>query len=143
MLPICASFLSAFHLFNRKLPRINFLSKASIKSVETHLLTGRLNGPNTVAVLDLGGASTQVTFASKDKHETPMLSSDHIHNISTAEGKINVFSASYLNLGLHTMRYAIFTAEHDNGKGEYISSCINPAIKSLIFGYGANEHRVR
>lgn len=104
---------------------------------------GRLNGPNTVAALDLGGGSTQVTFAFKDKHKTPMLSSDHIHTISTGDAKIDVFTNSYLNLGLQAVRHAVFTTEHDNGNGEHISSCMNPIINSVAFRYGTNTYQVR
>lgn len=95
-----------------------------------------------MAALDLGGGSTQVTFAFKDKHKTPMLSADHIHTISTTDTKIDVFTNSYLNLGLQAVRHAVFTTEEDLGNGQYSSSCMNPISKSVNFRYGTNTYQV-
>lgn len=91
--------------------------------------------------MELGGASTQVTFELDDK--TPTISNDHIHTISTPDIKIDVFTNSYLNLGLQAVRHIIFTTEDDHGDGKYISSCMNPAIQSLQFRYGTNTYDVR
>lgn len=106
------------------------------------IFSGRLNGSSdTVAAMELGGASTQVTFELDDK--TPTISNDHIHTISTPDIKIDVFTNSYLNLGLQAVRHIIFTTEDDHGDGKYISSCMNPAIQSLQFRYGTNTYDVR
>lgn len=130
---------------------INFLlgmliSRFIVKDVfKTDFLrfTDRLNGPNTVAALDLGGGSTQVTFAFKDKNKTLPLSDENIYTISTLDAQIDVFTNSYLNLGLQAVRYAVFTGEHDHGNNEYYSSCVNPISGSVSFQYGTNTYQIR
>lgn len=97
--------------------------------------SGRLTSQNTVAALDLGGGSTQVTFALKDAHRTPLLG-DYLHTVSTSNAKIDVFTNSYLNLGLQAVRHAVFTNGNTDDKLNYISECVNPIIVNKPFKYG-------
>lgn len=68
-----------------------------------NFLLGRLNGKNTVAALDLGGGSTQVTYAPKDISQTPLYQ-DFIHTVPTFYSKVDVFTNSYSGLGLMALR---------------------------------------
>lgn len=106
-------------------------------------LAGRLNTPNTVAALDLGGGSTQVTFALKDAHRTPLLA-DFMHTVSTPNAKIDVFTNSYLNLGLQAVRHAVYTAGEttDENRSVIFSECVNPIIDSKPFKYGTKVYNL-
>lgn len=105
-------------------------------------ILGRLGGKNTVAALDLGGGSTQVTFAMKDASKTPLLK-DFMHTVSTPNAKIDVFTNSYLNLGLQAVRHAVFTHSSIEGNKDLDSVCVNPIIKSIPFKYGTKLYTLR
>lgn len=103
--------------------------------------TGRLGTKNTVAALDLGGGSTQVTFAPKDVHKTPLLS-EYMHTVNVPNAKIDVFTTSYLNLGLQAVRHAVYTHNSTEGSKDLKSICVNPIIKSNPFKYGTKLYQL-
>lgn len=74
-----------------------------------------MSGANdhTVAALDLGGGSTQVTF-SPSTPET-LSQKEFIHQAISPRGSIPVYTHSYLGLGLMAARQAIITKDqpHD------------------------------
>lgn len=95
-----------------------------------------------MAALDLGGGSTQVTFALKDAHKTPLLA-DFMHTVSTPNAKIDVFTNSYLNLGLQAVRHAVYTSgQTTNESNTYVSECVNPIIVSKPFKYGTKVYNL-
>lgn len=102
----------------------------------------RLGTKNTVAALDLGGGSIQVSFTPKDAYKTPLLT-DFIHTVSTPGGKIDVFTNSYLNLGLQAVRHAVYTHSSIDGTTKLESACVNPIIKSNPFKYGTKVYSLR
>lgn len=102
---------------------------------------GRLNTQNTVAALDLGGGSTQVTFALKDSHRAPLLA-DFMHTVSTPNAKIDVFTNSYLNLGLQAVRHLVYTSGVTTDDNNYVSECVNPIIDSKPFKYGTKVYNL-
>ncbi|XP_055296253.1 ectonucleoside triphosphate diphosphohydrolase 5 isoform X3 [Sitodiplosis mosellana] len=106
-----------------------------------NFLLGRLGSKNTVAALDLGGGSTQVTFAPKDVHKTPLLS-EYMHTVNVPNAKIDVFTTSYLNLGLQAVRHAVFTHNSTNGGKDLESICVNPIIQSNPFKYGTKVYKL-
>lgn len=105
-------------------------------------IAGRLGSKNTVAALDLGGGSTQVTFAPKDSHKTPLLS-EFMHTVNVPNDKIDVFTTSYLNLGLQAVRHAVYTHNSPDGTKNVESVCVNPIIKSNPFKYGTKLYNLR
>lgn len=107
-----------------------------------NFLLGRLGSRNTVAALDLGGGSTQVTFAPKDVHKTPLMT-DYLHTVSTQQAKIDVFTNSYLNLGLMAVRHAAFTKNQPKEVTELVHECVNPIIKSKPFIYARVQYNIR
>lgn len=107
-----------------------------------NFLLGRLSSRNTIAALDLGGGSTQVTFAPKDVHKTPLMA-DFMHTVSTQQAKIDVFTNSYLNLGLMAVRHAIFTKGQPKELTDLHSECINPIVQSKLFVYAKVEYSIR
>lgn len=112
------------------------------KCVNFNLCADRLGTKNTVAALDLGGGSIQVSFTPKDAYKTPLLT-DFIHTVSTPGGKIDVFTNSYLNLGLQAVRHAVYTHSSIDGTTKLESACVNPIIKSNPFKYGTKVYSLR
>lgn len=107
-----------------------------------NFLLGRLSSRSTVAALDLGGGSTQVTFAPKDVHKTPLMS-EFMHTVSTQQAKIDVFTNSYLNLGLMAVRHAIFMRNQVNNETVLSTECVNPIVESKRFEYANVEYSIR
>lgn len=107
-----------------------------------NFLLDRLSSRNTVAALDLGGGSTQTTFAPKDVHKTPMMA-DFMHTVSTQQAKVEVFTNSYLNLGLMALRHAVFTNGQPKQLTELQSECVNPIVQSKPFVYAKVEYSIR
>jgi ectonucleoside triphosphate diphosphohydrolase 5/6 len=105
-----------------------------------NFLLGRLNGKNTVAALDLGGGSTQVTYAPTDISQTPLYK-DFIHTIPTFYSTVDVFTNSYSGLGLMALRKTVLTGNKEN-QTSYESECVNPIIKNKPFYYGNKEYLI-
>lgn len=106
------------------------------------LYADRLGTKNTVAALDLGGGSIQVSFTPKDVYKTPLLA-DYIHTVSTPSGKIDVFTNSYLNLGLQAVRHAVYTHGSNGDSNKLESVCVNPIVQSNPFKYGTKVYSLR
>ncbi|KAJ8922634.1 hypothetical protein NQ315_007666 [Exocentrus adspersus] len=96
------------------------------------------NAANTVAALDLGGGSTQITFSAI----TPasLKQTEYIHQAASPRGPIPVFTQS-LPLGLMAARHAIVTLDQPN-KTNVISQCVNPIIKNKKFSYHGTDYFV-
>ncbi|XP_012268935.2 ectonucleoside triphosphate diphosphohydrolase 5 isoform X2 [Athalia rosae] len=108
------------------------------------------NHANTVAALDLGGGSTQVTFAPDSHHIKDQ--EKHIFTINAFNNNISIYTHSYLGMGLMAARKEILTygqskdAKANNGSsGSKItlhSECINPII-STEWSYGGIKYIVK
>lgn len=85
---------------------------------------------NTVAVLDLGGSSAQVTFSLNEKSEDRTLA-DHIFTAETSspEEKTDLFSISYSNLGRESLRNAVLSIGNSDEATDWYSICIHPDSK--------------
>ncbi|KAF2895355.1 hypothetical protein ILUMI_10809 [Ignelater luminosus] len=97
------------------------------------------NPEKTVAALDLGGGSTQVTF-SPSTPET-LSQKEHIHQAIAPQGSIPVFTRSYLGLGLMAARKEIITLNQGTNTN-VTSECVNPIIKNKKFTYGGVTYYV-
>lgn len=110
-----------------------------------NFLLGTLAGPNTVAALDLGGGSTQVTFVPLDPRKTPSHTA-YMHSVASPDavgGRVNVFTHSYLGLGLMAVRYGVFSAGHAVNETQLTSECVNPIVRGKRWTYGNVEYAVR
>lgn len=107
-----------------------------------NFLLGRLSTGNTVAALDLGGGSTQVTFAPKDPKQNPNFA-NFMHKVPVGNGEIEVFTTSYLNLGLMAVRHAVFTHGYAKNATVVASECVNPIVKNKLWKYANVEYAVR
>lgn len=97
------------------------------------------NAARTVAALDLGGGSTQVTF-SPTTPET-LSQKKHIHQAIAPQGSIPVFTNSYLGLGLMAVRKEVITY-NQNGLVNITSECVNPIISNKKFHFGGIDYIV-
>lgn len=106
-----------------------------------NFLLERINGnpANTVAALDLGGGSTQVTFSAI----TPasLKETQYIHQAVSPRGLIPVYTHSFLGLGLMAARQAVITLNQPNTT-KVISECVNPIIKNKKFHYHGTDYLV-
>ncbi|KAL3267460.1 hypothetical protein HHI36_011583 [Cryptolaemus montrouzieri] len=100
-----------------------------------NFLLGRINGnpANTVAALDLGGGSTQVTFAAIAP--SSLIHKDRIHLAPSPKGNIPVYTHSFLGLGLKAARKKILTHGQKDSKN-ITSECVNHIITGRKFKYG-------
>jgi len=104
-----------------------------------NFLTGHLTGGKTVAALDLGGGSTQVTYVMDDEKSVAS-NKDLIHPVTVLKTNMNVFTNSYLGLGLMASRHAIMTEGKDITAIE--SDCVNPIIKNRVWNYGNVDYEI-
>lgn len=95
-----------------------------------------------MAALDLGGGSTQVTFVLKDAYKAPLLE-DYMHTVSTPIGNIDVFTNSYLGLGLQAVRHVVYTHNSAEGSTDLESICVNPIVQKNPFKYGTKQYTLR
>lgn len=66
----------------------------------------------------------------------------YMHVVSTLNSKVDVFTNSYLHLGLQAVRHAVFTHKQV-GQHNLSSECVNPISKNKLFKYGKTEYTVR
>lgn len=106
-----------------------------------NFLLGRLSKTNQAAALDLGGGSTQVTFSPTDPEQVPVYDK-YMHEVATSNKKINVFTHSYLGLGLMAARHAVFTKGYSAEDTIVESVCVNPIIANRTWTYGNVKYSV-
>lgn len=114
-----------------------------------NFLIDRLNGQTsdgTVAALDLGGGSTQVTFAPCEADVERL--KRHVHTINAFGSNMSIYTHSYLGMGLMAARKEILTyGTNLEGLGrektiEIHSECVNPII-SKEWSYGGQNYLVK
>ncbi|XP_017834970.1 ectonucleoside triphosphate diphosphohydrolase 5 isoform X2 [Drosophila busckii] len=106
-----------------------------------NFLLGRLSKTNQAAALDLGGGSTQVTFSPTDPEQVPVYDK-FMHEVVTSNKKINVFTHSYLGLGLMAARHAVFTKGYSAEDTIVESICVNPIIANRTWTYANVKYQV-
>lgn len=95
-----------------------------------NFLLDRIGGPvsKTVAALDLGGGSTQITVASSPE-TLSLYPKDDIQNISLYHQQVPVYTHSYLGLGLQSVRKAVLSHNQTDPNSKIlVSSCVNPVV---------------
>ncbi|CAL7941964.1 unnamed protein product [Xylocopa violacea] len=104
------------------------------------------NPGNTVAALDLGGGSTQVTFSPNAEQEKKL--DGHIYSVNIFSHNMSVYTHSYLGMGLMAARKEILThgmsLDNVNKKDtiEVRSECVNPIVSSE-WSYGGLNYLVK
>lgn len=102
-------------------------------------LSNRLTSRNTVAALDLGGGSTQVTY---ELNEIQPSYKDFIHPVPVFNSEVNVFTNSYLGLGLMALRHAVITYQKADNQTSFENECVNPIVKNKSWIYQNAEYSV-
>lgn len=113
--------------------------------INVNFLLDKLFGSpaKTLAALDLGGGSTQITFAPWDPTRLLKESPQNLKSIHLFNRQISVYTHSYLGLGLMAARKEILTADNPQGATDLRSECINPIIKGKKWKYGGVEYTVQ
>ncbi|XP_003490259.1 ectonucleoside triphosphate diphosphohydrolase 5 isoform X1 [Bombus impatiens] len=115
---------------------VNFL----LERFNTH------NPGSTVAALDLGGGSTQVTFSPNSIQEKGL--DGHTYSVNIFSHNMSVYTHSYLGMGLMAARKEILTngmnLDSVNPKDtiEVRSECVNPIV-STEWSYGGFNYIIK
>uniref|UniRef100_A0ABM5FFU5 Ectonucleoside triphosphate diphosphohydrolase 6 n=1 Tax=Pogona vitticeps TaxID=103695 RepID=A0ABM5FFU5_9SAUR len=99
--------------------------------ITVNFLTGRLNAPGkkSVGMLDLGGGSIQITFRLSTETTLKRSSTDRITSFQLFNSTYQLYSYSYLGLGLMSARLAILGGVEGEAlkEGEVLASpCLSP-----------------
>lgn len=132
---LCMS--SPFHCTNSSVSIMDGVDEGLFSWFTVNFLLDRLGGraDKTVAALDLGGGSTQITFALPSNEDLlKKVPSKYVHQVSAFHTSLSVYTHSYLGLGLMAARKAILSQGNKDTK-ILRSSCINPII-SMEWSYG-------
>ncbi|GLV35393.1 NTPase [Carabus blaptoides fortunei] len=133
---------SLFHTTPESVAIMDGVDEGIFSWFTVNFLLDRLsaNPDRTVAALDLGGGSTQVTFAPTTP--STLKQTDYIHNVQAVKGTIPVYTHSYLGLGLMAARKEILTYGHESDKKNLSSHCVNPFISNKKFHYSGVDYYV-
>ncbi|XP_075983581.1 ectonucleoside triphosphate diphosphohydrolase NTPase isoform X2 [Anticarsia gemmatalis] len=97
---------------------------------------------DTMAALDLGGGSTQITYqlSERDAPQYPAVD----RHVVPAGNNITIYTHSYLNLGLLAARYGVFRMESssENDTGEFTSVCVDPIVQKEPWTYANKQYLI-
>lgn len=99
-----------------------------------NFLLGRLGGPkeNTVASLDLGGGSTQISFVPISEKTLEKAEQSHLSDVTLKDGKTKFYVHSYLGMGLMSARLKILAKSNtttQHGSHIYETPCFAVGTK--------------
>ncbi|KAK2707777.1 ectonucleoside triphosphate diphosphohydrolase 6-like isoform X2 [Artemia franciscana] len=135
--------VSGFVVSDASVSIMDGLSEGLFSWFTINFLLDRLDGreAETVAALDLGGGSTQITFLPRKQHTLEKAPKHHVHDVIMGDGKLGIYSHSYLGLGLMAARKDILISSPQNDS-EIRSPCINPTVKT-IWHYGGATYTLK
>ncbi len=110
-----------------------------------NFLTGRLgNQLDSYATLDLGGGSTQISFAPESgaKIEGLQGRKGFLHNVTLQGQALDLYSYSYLGLGLNSAREAVFKSDAKTNAAELYSPCVTHHHEPLSWTHGGREYKI-
>lgn len=107
------------------------------------IISDRWGSGNTVATLDLGGSSTQVTFSTNENGKERSLS-DHMFSVKTSspEEKVDLFTISYSNLGRISFRNDILSQNNSEEASNWYTICMHPDSKPYKLKLTTKSHIV-
>ncbi|XP_072934633.1 nucleoside diphosphate phosphatase ENTPD5 isoform X2 [Epargyreus clarus] len=109
-----------------------------------NLLHSLING-ETMAALDLGGASTQITYQLSEA-DTALFPAADQYVVPAGGENITLYTHSYLNLGLLAARYGVFKLEaadnnnNNNNTNEFTSVCVDPIVQREPWTYANKQY---
>lgn len=83
-----------------------------------------------------------MTFVPKDVEKSGKTLKPKMHAVQLDENEVNVFTHSYLGLGLQAVRQAVFSAGQSKDAVELESVCLNPIIVNADWKYANKVHKV-
>ncbi|XP_063368435.1 nucleoside diphosphate phosphatase ENTPD5 [Cydia amplana] len=95
----------------------------------------------TMAALDLGGGSTQITYQ-LSPHDTPKFLAKDLHLVPTSSANLTVYTHSYLGLGMYAARHGIFKSESGNDSLDITSVCVEPIVSGEKWTYANVEYTI-
>ncbi|XP_061722639.1 nucleoside diphosphate phosphatase ENTPD5 isoform X1 [Cydia pomonella] len=95
----------------------------------------------TMAALDLGGGSTQITYQ-LSPHDTPKFPAKDLHLVPTSSANLTVYTHSYLGLGMYAARHGIFKSESGNDSLHVTSVCVEPIVAGEKWTYANVEYTI-
>uniref|UniRef100_A0A8D0C2F0 nucleoside diphosphate phosphatase n=1 Tax=Salvator merianae TaxID=96440 RepID=A0A8D0C2F0_SALMN len=116
--------------------------------ITVNFLTGQLYGRNqqTVGTLDLGGASTQITFLPQLEETLEQTPVDFLTSFEMFNSTYKLYTHSYLGFGLKAARLATLGALEMEAKGQtFRSSCLPKQLEAewhfggIKYQYGGNK----
>ncbi|XP_043929563.1 ectonucleoside triphosphate diphosphohydrolase 5-like [Protopterus annectens] len=119
--------------------------------ITINFLTARLHNTNRgpVGTLDLGGASTQITFLPQSQNTVLEAPENYLSSFEMFNRTYRLYTHSYLGFGLKVARLAVLGALDRHEKGHiYSSSCLPKGTRATwMFGgstyrYGGDEKGV-
>uniref|UniRef100_A0A674HD35 nucleoside diphosphate phosphatase n=1 Tax=Taeniopygia guttata TaxID=59729 RepID=A0A674HD35_TAEGU len=124
-------------------------AQALLSEVTVNFLTGQLSGQNqqTVGILDLGGASTQITFLPRFEETLKETPEDFLTSFEMFNSTYKLYTHSYLGFGLKAARLATLGAlnmEVVDGQ-MFRSSCLPKHLEAewhfggVKYQYGGNK----
>lgn len=97
---------------------------------------------HTIATLDLGGGSVQLTFIPRKIDRILKEAPGHLYKVSILHKPVETYSYSYLGLGLMSARMRVFLNENASNATNLISSCVNPQTEGKKWSHGGNTYSV-
>uniref|UniRef100_A0A1B6DXP7 nucleoside diphosphate phosphatase n=1 Tax=Clastoptera arizonana TaxID=38151 RepID=A0A1B6DXP7_9HEMI len=136
---------SPFHTTASSVAIMDGADEGLFSWVNVNFLSDKLFGSpdKTMAALDLGGGSTQITFALEDARRLKKASPDDVHTLNLFKQSVPVYTHSYLGLGIMAARKAILSKGNPPNATDLKSECINPIIKGKVFKYGGVSYTVQ
>ena len=114
---------SGFH--NRGVAMMRELDEGVFGWLTVNYLLEQLDSPmKSYVALDLGGGSTQVTFAPRHAATFAGAPEGFLHPVRVAGEEVQLYSHSYLGLGLMSARQAIFALDEEEGAAVAASGCV-------------------
>ncbi|KAG7303700.1 hypothetical protein JYU34_012257 [Plutella xylostella] len=102
-------------------------------------LLHNLLGGSTMAALDLGGGSTQITYQLDEELAARVPAGDR-HAVPTGGVNISVYTHSYLGLGLYAARYGILQLGNKTPNTTHFTSpCVDPIVTDERWTYANKE----
>ncbi|XP_069997430.1 ectonucleoside triphosphate diphosphohydrolase 5 [Penaeus vannamei] len=134
---------SGFHTTENSVGIMDGRDEGIFSWFTVNYLMDRITGDakETLVALDLGGGSTQITFVPVEQATVQSTPEDYLTTISLLHKNLNLYTHSYLGLGLMAARKEVLL-QHKGEDGVIHSPCVNPIIDSQ-WSYGGETYTIR
>ncbi|XP_045120432.1 ectonucleoside triphosphate diphosphohydrolase 5-like isoform X3 [Portunus trituberculatus] len=134
---------SGFHTTENSVGIMDGRDEGIFSWFTVNYLLDRITGTpkDTLVALDLGGGSTQITFVPMEDDTVRGTPADYLTTISLLHKNLNLYTHSYLGLGLMAARKAILV-QHRGEDGIIHSPCVNPIVDHQ-WTYGGETYTIR